>query len=101
MTIDAVHDKHVLVAAHLAIRRAAGTRQTSSNPKDSPCGKPTLSSPRPPSSPGWGSDALWKAGHRHPPSAFPQGLENPSGVSHSSPPPTTTKEITPSALDFL
>ena len=57
------------------------------------CGNRPLSSPRPPSSPGWGPDALWKAGHRHPPSAFPQGLENPSGVSHSSP-ATTTSDIT-------
>ena len=64
------------------------------------CGELSLSSPRPPSSPGWGSDALWKAGHRRPPSAFPQGLENPSGVSHSSPAPTTM-ETTPHALDFL
>jgi len=60
------------------------------------CGKRALSSPWTPTSPDWGSDTLWKAGHRHPPSAFPQGLENPYGVFHSSPASTTRRKFSSS-----
>ncbi len=82
--------------AELALRsppRALITSRSADCGQRPGCENQPLSSPRPPSSPGWESDALWKAGHHHPPSAFPQGLENPSGFSHSSP-ATTTSDIT-------